>query len=156
MVSDFIDEFNGFLRQEAEAALKHDRNHPVNARVILKHGAQLEGYWDSNKFMAQVKQACTIAEYKYPRETHSIVWLFDQSCGHCAYEEDALNINRINVKPGGKQAKLRDTINPQPQKLVDSVGIPKGMKKILEERGVDTSKMKAERMWDLIMTSNTK
>ena len=156
MVSDFIDEFNGFLRlsdEEAEEALKHDRNHPVKARVILKYGAQLEGYWDSNKFMAQVKQACTIAEYKYPRETHSIVWLFDQSCGHCAYAEDALNINRMNVKPGGKQAKLRDTINPlngRPQKLVDSAGIPKGMKNILEERGVDTSKMKAERMKEIL------
>ena len=79
--------------------------------------------------MAQVKQAYTIAEYKYLRETHTIVWSFDQNCRHCAYEEDALNINIINVKSGGEQAKLRDTINPLNGQPVDSAGILKGMKK---------------------------
>ena len=48
MVSEFIDKFNRFLRlsdEEAEEALKHDHNHPVKACVIVKHGAQFEGYW---------------------------------------------------------------------------------------------------------------
>ena len=32
------------------------------------------------------------------------------------------------------------------QKLVDDKGVPKGMKKILEERGISTSRMKADDM----------
>jgi len=27
------------------------------------------------------------------------LWLFDQSSGHCAYRDDALNVNKMNVKP---------------------------------------------------------
>ncbi len=49
----------------------------------------------------------------------------------------ALQVNELNVKPGGKQPKMRDSI-VQPMNFND--GTPKGMKKILEERGVNTKK----------------
>ena len=136
MVSDFIDEYDGFL--------KHDH---TEARVILKYGGDNEGYWNSDLFMKQVAKAVDIAELKYPRATHNLVWLFDQSSGHTAYDDDALNVQRMNVKPGGRQPVMRDTTwNGNVQRLVDDKGVPKGMKAILEERGVDTSKMKAPDM----------
>lgn len=50
----------------------------------------------------------------------------------------------MNAGPGGEQPKMRDTINPftgRPQSMVFALGIPKGLKKVLQERGIDTSKM---------------
>ena len=50
----------------------------------------------------------------------------------------------MNVKPGGRQPVMRDTTwNGNVQRRVDERGVPKA---ILEERGVDTSKMKAPDM----------
>jgi hypothetical protein len=34
--------------------------------------------------------------------------MVDNSQGHSAYSEDALLVSRMNVKPGGKQARMRD------------------------------------------------
>ena len=42
-----------------------------------------------------------IAKFKYPAKNFTLVWLFDQSSGYCAYRVDALNINKLNIKPGG-------------------------------------------------------
>lgn len=48
----------------------------------------------------------------------------------------------MNVKPGGKQPAMRDTKwGGRVQKMVDAEGVPKGMKAILEERGINTSQM---------------
>ena len=64
-----------------------------------------------------------------------------------AFAEDALNVNRMNVRPGGAQPRMRDTYyNGKLLRMVFSDGTPKGMKKVLEERGVNVSKMKAEDM----------
>ena len=41
------------------------------------------------------------------------VFVFDRSSAHEGYAEDALNINNMNINPGGKQRKLRDTIIPR-------------------------------------------
>ena len=46
------------------------------ARCLLKIGA------DSEKFLKQVDHSITIAKLKYPKETHSLMFLFDQSSGH--------------------------------------------------------------------------
>lgn len=61
--------------------------------------------------------------------------------------EDSLSAERMNVRPGGKQPVMRDTIyNSRIQKMVLPDGQPKGMKIVLQERGVDTSGMNAEKM----------
>ena len=53
----------------------------------------------------------------------------------------------MNVGSGGKQPKMHDTRwVGGVQKLVDELGIPKGMKIVLEERGVDTKGMHAKEM----------
>ena len=68
--------------------------------------------------------AIKIAKYKFDPETYNFVWFFDHSSGHTA-----LNANHMNVKPGGKQAVLLDTL-----------------KLILQERGLNVTKMKADDM----------
>ena len=74
------------------------------------------------------------------------MFLFDQSIGHTAYAEDALNANRMNVNPGGSQARMQDTMwNGTVHSMVQN-GVPKGMRKVLEERGVNVAGMKAEDM----------
>ena len=147
MVSDFIDEHNGFLAltdEEYEATHAQHSGLWKNARFLLKYGSSSERYWNSDKFLNQVQHALTIAEIKYPASSYNIVFLFDQSSGHTAYAEDSLNANRMNVNPGGSQPKMRDTTWPGGvQKMVDSKGTPKGMRKVLVERGVDTRGMKA-------------
>lgn len=51
----------------------------------------------------------------------------------------------MNVKPGGAQPALRDTIwNGKLQKMVFGNGTPKGMHQVLTERGVDMRGMKAD------------
>lgn len=88
-----------------------------------------------------------IAALKYPTLTHNVVFIFDQSSNHCAFSDDALNAKRMNVKPGGKQPVMRSTTwNGQRQVMVDGNGIPKGLKKVLEERGINTKKLTKEKM----------
>ena len=61
--------------------------------------------------------------------------------------DDSLNVEKMNVHPGGKQPAMRDTTwQGRVQQMVYPDGTPKGMKAILEERGVNTRKMKANDM----------
>ena len=56
--------------------------------------------------------------------------------------DDALDVNKINVNPGGKQRCMRDGCwNGQVQKMVTSSGVSKGLHSVLEERGVNTHGM---------------
>ena len=102
-------------------------------------------YWTRDKFIAQVRRAIEIAEIKYPKEggwRH--VWVFDHSSCHAAMADDALDVNAMNVKPGGKQRIMRNTIwNGQSWCMYttarDVTKVAKVMKTILEECGVSTA-----------------
>jgi len=82
MVSDFICEKCGYLRlteKEYEAAkIKYPELKKKCARSYLEYG-----YWTSEKFMNQIKEAAIIAEFKYPKEKgYRIAWVFDHSSCH--------------------------------------------------------------------------
>jgi hypothetical protein len=107
MVSDFVDEHNGFL---ALSDAEHHRPKTSNPRIhkyvreILEGGENREGYWTWDRFIKQMERAIEIAEIKCPKEggwRH--VWVFDHSSCHAAMADDALDVNRMNVRPGGKQ-----------------------------------------------------
>lgn len=150
MVSDFVTEYDGLLKlsdEEFESARKTIPLISKEAREILRFGAANEGYWTNEKFLDQIKKVIPIAKVKFPKESHTLVWLFDQSSGHCAYTDDALNVKRMNVKPGGAQPWMRNTTwNGKTQTMVLPDGRPKGMKLVLKERGINTKKMKAADM----------
>ena len=150
MVSDFIDQHSGFLRlneEEQALAQSSDPEFPVEARALLEYGAEREGYWTGDKFMKNVEDAARIAEFKYPNDKYTVVWLFDHSSCHRAFSDDALNPKKMNVRPGGRQPRMRDTTwAGQPQRLVDVNGVPKGMKQVLQERGINSDQMRAEDM----------
>ena len=150
MVSDFIDEHNGYLALSDAEYDQGKQTYPdlqQQARKLLKYGAEFEGYWNSEKFLEQVEAAIKIAKVKYASDQFNVLWFFDHSSGHTAFAEDALNASRMNVKPGGKQPVMHDTVyNGKSQKMILRDGRPKGMKLVLQERGVDVSGMKGEDM----------
>ena len=148
MVSDFVDEHNGFL---ALSDAEYDRVKVLNprlrkyAREFLEYGENKEGYWTRDRFIAQMQRAVEIAEIKYPKEEGwRHVWVFDHSSCHAAMADDALDVGKMNVKPGGKQRIMHDTTwNGRVWKLYykerDGKKVAKGMKMVLEERGISTA-----------------
>jgi len=76
--------------------------------------------------------------------------MVDNSQGHSAYAEDALVASRMNVNPGGAQARMRDgwflkngvkIVQPMvfPPNHPDFPDQPKGLRHILLERGINTA-----------------
>jgi len=71
------------------------------------------------------------------------LFIFDQSSAHAS--PDALKAFEMNKSDGGKQRQQRDTIIPttnpveelrgKPQKMTLPNGKPKGLQRVLEERG---------------------
>lgn len=79
--------------------------------------------------------------------------MIDNSQGHSAYSKDALLSSRMNLNPGGKQARMRDgwftqngqkVIQPMifPANHPESPDQPKGIKQVLWERGLWTNRLK--------------
>jgi hypothetical protein len=78
--------------------------------------------------------------------------MVDNSQGHSAYSIDALLTSRMNMKPGGKQAKLRDGWYMQngvrvtqkmcfPSNHTEFSGEAKGIRQVLVERGLWRDKL---------------
>jgi len=81
--------------------------------------------------------------------------LIDNSQGHSAYAENALVISRMNVNPGGKQARMRNGWFMQDEVKIsqnmlfppdhpDRANEPKGIKVILMERGLYQSHLRGK------------
>ena len=149
MVSDFVEEHDGYLvlsTGEHDAAKKKFPLIPRSARVLFEYGADKEGYWTGDKFMANVKDACDTAESKYDPAKHTIEFVFDQSSCHKKFDEKALIAKSILVKDGGPH-RVCDTVwAGQPQAMVNSDRSAKGLRTILAERGINTARMKADDM----------
>ena len=70
------------------------------------------------------------------------MWIFDHSSCHTAMADNALDAANMNANPGKKQPVMHDTIwAGRPQKMTFALGISKGMHKILEECGINTSSL---------------
>lgn len=70
-----------------------------------------------------------------------------KSSGHCAFANDALIAHKMSVSDGGKQPYLWDTVwDGKPQKMITSDGFQKGLKRVLEEHGINVKKMNKEAM----------
>jgi len=139
------------------------------ASQSLEYGKNYDGYWNGELFIKQVTRSLalrfTVSETQlqikekiiptFEREhgpEYQAVFLVDNSQGHCAYAEDALMPSRMNLRPGGKQARLRDgwyLVNGE--KVVQTMIFPhdhpnfpdqpKGMRQVLLERGLWNNKL---------------
>ena len=118
----------------------------MEARGLLEYGKAREGYWTCDKFLHQMKKAIKKAEFKYPKkEGWKHVWIFDHSSCHTAMADDPLDVNKMNVNPGGKQRVMRDGHGFWDGK-VHKMNYAIGLWVVLEERGIDTSGMNGDKM----------
>ena len=139
-----------------------------DASQSLEYGKNYEGYWNGELFVKQVSQRpikvlfsnqLQLQEKIIPafEKAHGpgyqALFMIDNSQGHSAYSKDALLSSRMNLNPGGKQAKMRDGWFLQDgQKVIQPMsfpvdhpqfpGQPKGMKWVLQERGLWISSLK--------------
>jgi hypothetical protein len=163
-VSDFVTELIGCLRLVDAKLAQHERlplDSPrrlprLEARKIIYPGKNHDKWWEVNQLMDQLKVAVPIFKFQFPH--YKGVWIFDCSSSHEAMAPDSLNVNRMNVNPGGKQTRMHDTIiplsNPPPEPAQPDVrgqlqsmvypdnhldpalaGKAKGMRAVLQERG---------------------
>ena len=140
MVSDFIEEQQGYLRLKDSMHTTLVSTDPTMPCRLFKYGQTRDGYCNNDHFMQQMEVAIKIAVLtKYPPRIFKHVWIFDHSCGHTAFAPDALVASRLNKKPGGAQPAMRDTVwAGKVQKHVEPDGMPKEAANILEERGINT------------------
>ena len=113
----------------------------MNARQQIEYGEVKEGYWTSERFMEQIKEAVNkIVEVKYSKdEGRKVVWVFVHSSCYAAMPNDALDVSKMNVNPEGKQRVMQDGLwDGKVQKMNYLLGIPNGLCVVLEERGIDT------------------
>lgn len=109
----------------------------------------LKSKFTNEKLIRQVHKAITIFERKYPMAKG--IFIFDHAPSHKKRPEDALNPEYMNVKNGGKQPFMRDTVwNGSVQQMVTAEGKQKGMRTVLEERGVNTQGLNADKLRELL------
>ena len=80
------------------------------ARKIIYPGKGFDAWWDLTQLIEQVRKTISIFVYTHPNCIG--IFIFDWSSAHEGFAEDALNVNSMNLNPGGKQKKMRNTIIP--------------------------------------------
>jgi len=133
-MSDFICESSRrlHLSQEDQAAndLLPDRERLMHtyACVIIHPGSNRDGWWTNDDVIKQVtEKAIPIFERTHPGKV--ALFMFDNSCNHAAFADDALIVSCMNLKDGGKQPLLRDgkmpDCSPHILTFVDVDGVTK-------------------------------
>ena len=73
------------------------------------------------------------------------MWVFDHRSCHAAMPDNALDASKMNVNPGGAQRVTTDGWwAGKPHKMNYALGVPKGMRAVLEEQGINTRGIKAD------------
>ncbi|KAH9018306.1 hypothetical protein EDB84DRAFT_1626781 [Lactarius hengduanensis] len=78
------------------------------ASQTLEYGKNYDGYWNGELFVKQLAERIIPAFERAHGPSYQALIMVDNSQGHSAYSVDALLTSRMNMKPGGKQAKMRD------------------------------------------------
>ena len=63
------------IDEEHAAVTANIPDFPKTARATLEYGADKEGYWTGERFMANVKDAVKIAKLIYASTSHTVVWV---------------------------------------------------------------------------------
>ncbi|PPQ84825.1 hypothetical protein CVT24_013261, partial [Panaeolus cyanescens] len=136
------------MTAQANDGRKKIVGHMPDAGQSLEYGKNYEGYWTGELFVKQLKEKIIPEFERLHGPGYQALILVDNSQGHCAYAEDALLVSRMNLKPGGKQPRMRQgwylDKNGQrvmqdmvfPEDHPDYPNEPKGVKQVLVERGL--------------------
>lgn len=146
-VSEFINPITGRL-----VLTDASGNVVEEARKIIYPGSNGDAWWDTAQLLEQVKGAIQLFEKAHPNCV--ALFIFDQSSAHASLAPDALKAFEMNKSDGGKQRKQHDTMIPEsnptpehrgkPQQMTLPNGQPKGLQRVLEERGFNVSGMRAK------------
>ncbi|KAI9448581.1 hypothetical protein H4582DRAFT_1796117, partial [Lactarius indigo] len=146
-VSAFINPETGRLvLLDADSKVQRD------STKIIYPGTNGDAWWDCEQLLEQMKDAIDIFEAAHPNKQS--LFIFDQSSAHASLPPDALRAFEMNKSDGGKQWHQCDTVIPQsnpvvehcgkPQKMTLPDGKPKGLQRVLEERGFQVSHLRAK------------
>jgi len=133
----------------------HEKGMRVYATEVIKYGSGKgdDGWWNAEKMVQQSKKAIEVFNKAFPNDI--AVFAFDNSSSHACKAPDALVASRMNLGSGGKQPVMHPTLLPDgtiqsmvyqrsdrkwdhPHDFVgeELVGKPKGMRRVLQERGL--------------------
>ncbi|KIL57051.1 hypothetical protein M378DRAFT_33779, partial [Amanita muscaria Koide BX008] len=115
------------------------------ASQTLEYGKNYDGYWNGELFL--VEKIIPAFERAHG-PGYQALFMVDNSQGHSAYAVDALLTQRMNLRPGGKQARLRNGWYKRNGEKINQSMIfppdhptfpnePKGMKQTLTEHHCD-------------------
>ena len=156
MVSEFLCAAQGRLNCRDEEGGKEY----ITEIIKYGSGSSDDGWWNAEKMVKQTEKAITIFNKAFPGDI--AVFAFDNSSGHACKAKDALVANRMNLRPGGKQPEMHDTMwgDGIRQSMVfkegdtdwvtglpidrEFIGKPKGIKRVLQERGLWRDKLKKQ------------
>ncbi|CAM9872720.1 unnamed protein product, partial [Pylaiella littoralis] len=118
MVSAIQDERYGFGLPISDSSLdsvnderKKDGKPPLTrspGKRFLDYGKNKDGYWGYEAFKEQVVDVLDVYEWLEPDV--QVVVEVHHSSGHAKHREDGLHVSNMNVKYGGKQKVLRDSV----------------------------------------------
>ena len=74
----------------------------------FEYGQNHDGYWTYDSMVLQFEDCIDVLKCLYP--DFDFLFLFDHSNGHDRLQPNGLNLNKIQVRHGGKQPKMRDSV----------------------------------------------
>ena len=80
-------------------------NNPSTAGVTMTVGQNQDGYWTYARMCAQLPAIIAIHELTSEPYRRGI-FIFDNSTGHGAFDDDALLPQNINLAPGGEKVAV--------------------------------------------------
>ena len=82
------------------ALLLEDQRLPITkSHKIIHPGKGFDDWWDLKQLMEQMVHTINIFKQTHPNQIG--IFLFNCSSAHKGLSHDALNINNMNVNPGG-------------------------------------------------------
>src|SRR5436190_1431014 len=137
MLSDFLLPWTRLSLESLPEDKHTGLNLPMFTTKFFEYGKN-GGYWEADDMIEHtISTAISIFNTLYPG--YEALFLFDNSAGHAAFTSDALRVQHMNLNPGGQQNVLRPGLFGDPQvvqSMVDHDSVPKGIKRVLEERGL--------------------
>jgi hypothetical protein len=105
---------------------------------VFEYGKHRQGYWKTPNMIRQSDHVINMLRVMHPKARG--IFFFDVSSNHAAKSRDALNAARMNVNEGGAQPLMREgwfiKNGERVTQKMHQDGVAKGLKKVLEERGL--------------------
>jgi hypothetical protein len=112
---------------------------PRASLLLFEYGKSKAGYFTTEHFVRNQFAALMLFEFLFPE--NRLFAVYDNATIHRSRGNDSLDASVMNLSPGGRQRKQRDTMYKDKtgvdvvQRLVTDSNVAKGLLQILSERG---------------------